>query len=45
MKDLLSKMEALQSEAHIPSMPTAGAPMPKDEGTPVSMNVSLNASG
>jgi hypothetical protein len=41
MKDLLSKMEALQSEAHMP------APMapPVDKGNPVSMNVSLNASG
>jgi hypothetical protein len=45
MKDLLSKMEALQSEGHMPgNMPAPMAP-PVDKGNPVSMNVSLNASG
>tara|TARA_B100000900_G_scaffold148504_1_gene126041 strand:+ start:16688 stop:17284 length:597 start_codon:yes stop_codon:yes gene_type:complete len=42
MKDLLSKMEALQSEAHMPPAPMTP---PMDKGNPVSMNVSLNASG
>lgn len=43
MKDLLSKMEALQSEGGM--MPPAPMSAPVDKGNPVSMNVSLNASG
>lgn len=43
MKDLLSKMEALQSEGGM--MPPAPMTPPVDKGNPVTMNVSLNASG